>query len=129
MPDQNLIDPHALSRTKAHNRSVQLSTEDITSELVRVLGRQLLAFIVGKDPKSLSRWAAGTHSPKDREEKILRNAYQVFALLDPVESDHTIRAWFMGMNPQLDDESPAEALSEERFRDVATAARSFVNGG
>lgn len=40
-----------------------------------------------------------------------------------------IRAWFMGMNPQLGDESPIEALREGRVRDVMAAARAFVNAG
>jgi hypothetical protein len=46
-----------------------------------------------------------------------------------LESDHTIRAWFMGTNPQLDDESPLEAVREGRNREVLAAARAFVTGG
>lgn len=125
----NLADHQTLRRTRAHSRATELSTEDIVSELLGVLGKHLLAHIVKKDVKSLARWASGEHHPKEREERILRNTYQIFATLDHVESSHTIRAWFMGMNPQLNDESPAEALAEERFRDVATAARAFVSGG
>lgn len=45
------------------------------------------------------------------------------------DADPTIRAWFMGMNPQLDDVSPAEALAEDRFREVLAAARAFLAGG
>jgi hypothetical protein len=36
---------------------------------------------------------------------------------------------FMGMNPQLDDVSPAEALAEGRHRQVMAAARALVSGG
>lgn len=129
MSNVNFAAPQAGNRTTAHGRAVQLSTEDVVGQLVRVLGKQLLAFMVSKDAKSVQRWAKGESRPRERDEKILRNAYQVYALLDQVEGDHTIRAWFMGMNPQLDDESPAEALAEERYRDVAAAARAFVNGG
>lgn len=32
----------------------------------------------------------------------------------------------MGMNPELVDASPAEALSEGRSREVVAAARSYV---
>jgi hypothetical protein len=35
----------------------------------------------------------------------------------------------MGMNPQLEDVSPAEALAEDRYREVMAAARAFVSGG
>jgi hypothetical protein len=33
------------------------------------------------------------------------------------------------MNPQLEDASPAEAIAEDKFRDVMAAARAFVVGG
>lgn len=59
----------------------------------------------------------------------MRTAYQMFDLLESEESDHTIRAWFMGMNPQLDDESSAEALREDQHRAVMAAARAFLAGG
>ncbi|TCW18822.1 hypothetical protein EDD19_1484 [Dietzia cinnamea] len=35
----------------------------------------------------------------------------------------------MGMNPQLDDVSPAEALADGQHREVMAAARAFVAGG
>jgi len=117
------------SRSKAHSRSVQISVEDITVQLLRILGKHLLALIVGRDSRSVARWAAGENHPGHVEERKLRNAFQIFELLASVESDHTVRAWFMGMNPQLNDDSPAEALAAERFQDVAAAARAFIAGG
>lgn len=117
------------ARTRAHNNSVQIAAQDITSELVRVLGKHLLAVIVDKSDRSVVRWAAGTAKPSAQDERRLRDAYQVYALLSQVEGDHTIRAWFMGMNPQLEDEAPAEALAEDRSREVMAAARAFANGG
>lgn len=56
-------------------------------------------------------------------------AFQVVELLSPVEATPTIRAWFIGMNPQLDDESPTEAIRAGRHREVMAAARAFVAGG
>jgi len=50
-------------------------------------------------------------------------------VLRGTESDHTIRAWFIGMNPQLDDVSPAEAISAGKYREVIVAARAFLAGG
>ena len=117
------------ARTRAHNNSVQIAAQDITSELVRVLGKHLLAVIVDKSDRSVVRWAAGRVKPSAQDERRLRDAYQVYALLSQVEGDHTIRAWFMGMNPQLEDEAPAEALAEGRSREVMAAARAFANGG
>jgi hypothetical protein len=82
-----------------------------------------------KSERTVQRWASGDLSPSAKDEKVLRDAYQVYALLLTVEGDHTVRAWFMGMNPQLEDESPAEALAAGRNREVMAAARAFVNGG
>jgi len=53
----------------------------------------------------------------------------VFQLLMSVESPHTVRAWFTGMNPQLDDLSPAEAVRGGQDRAALAAARAFVAGG
>ena len=61
--------------------------------------------------------------------KQLRDTFQVFELLASAESADVARAWFMGMNPQWDDESLAEALSTGRARDVVAAARAFINAG
>jgi hypothetical protein len=53
----------------------------------------------------------------------------VFQLLQEEESAHTIRAWFIGMNPQLNDKAPAMAIREGKTRDALVAAKSFVAGG
>jgi len=117
------------ARTRAHNDSIQISTQDVASELARVLGRQLLGIIVDKGARTVQRWIAGEHSPSTDDEKRLRNSYQVYLLLATVEGDYTIRAWFMGMNPQLQDESPVEALASDKAPEVMAAARAFVAGG
>lgn len=113
----------------AHRRSVQLSTKDLIDALGEKLGTRLLAIVSAKDDSTISRWRTGRASPTERSVQTLRTAYQVFELLRDAESDHTIRAWFIGMNPQLDDDSPAEALAEGRNREVMAAARAFLAGG
>ncbi|MDY0914377.1 MULTISPECIES: hypothetical protein [Rathayibacter] len=118
------------ARTSAHTDALAVSPDDIVRRLAGALGKNLLALIVGRDVRTISRWVENEQlrlGPTD--ERIVRNTYQVFALLLSVEGEHTIRAWFMGMNPQLEDEAPAEALSEGRFREVMAAARAYVNGG
>ncbi len=121
--------PTSQARTSAHNNAIQISSQDIASELARVLGRQLLGIIVDKGARTIQRWIAGDNTPGTEDERKLRNAYQVYQVLSNVEGEHTIRAWFMGMNPQLEDEAPAEALAADRPREVMSAARAFVNGG
>ena len=73
---------------------------------------------VGQDPK-----------PRDEAERRLRAAFQVFHLLLAEDSAHVVRAWFIGMNPQLDDDSPAEAIRDGRLKDTLAAAKAFIAGG
>ncbi len=128
-PTRSRRSPTAASST-AHRASVVESTAEIARFLGENLGPKLVAFIVGADPKTVTRWAhSNGRTPQEDAERRLRGAYQVFQLLQTVESPHTIRAWFMGMNPQLDDRSPAEALNEGQRREVMAAARAFTNGG
>ena len=75
------------------------------------------------------RWAAGERAPRAEHEQRLRCAYQTFHLLLAEESPHTVRAWFLGLNPQLDDQSPAQIIREGDFRDVLVAAKAFLAGG
>lgn len=114
----------------AHRRTVETEIQNIARFLEEALGRNLVAYICGvTDAKAVGRWAKGDRAPRRDAETRLRAAYQVFQLLQEEESSHTVRAWFIGMNPQLDDESPAAVLREGRLKDVIVAARSYISGG
>lgn len=112
--------------SRAADRStVGPSVADIAAFLHDTLGQALVAFMVGvEDPETIGRWAAGVELATDREaERKLRGAYQVFRLVLEKESPHTVRAWFVGVNPQLVGGAPAIAIREGRIRDVLVAAR------
>lgn len=102
---------------------------EIVGRLRRVLGRDVVAVLVKRIPRTVTRWEAGDTKPHAREERLLRAAFAITELIGKVDADEVIRAWFMGMNPQLGDESPVETLREGRVRDVMAAARAFVNAG
>ena len=120
----------AATAAAAHRQSVQVDLSSIAEFLLENLGSGLVGLIAGVDPKTARRWTTGSgRQPREGSERRLRMAYQVFGELLPVEASTTIRAWFMGMNPQLGDQAPAEAIAQERYRDVLAAARSFVSGG
>lgn len=124
------VPPLDRARHRAHRDSVAGDISTITAELQGVLGQALLAVIVDKDVRTIARWVAGaTARPSTRDEQRLRDTLQVQRLLLSVESPTVVRAWFMGMNPQLDDESPAEALANGRAREVMSAARAFADAG
>ena len=82
----------------------------------------------GVERKTVLRWADGT-KPRGESEARLRVAFQAMQLLLSRDSEHTVRAWFIGLNPQLDDVSPAQALHDGKLREVLVAAKSFTLGG
>ena len=113
----------------AHARAVELGISDIAAALQAHLGQVLLGVIVNKNARTLTRWANGAVRPPQASEQLLRDTFQVVELLTSEGSADVARAWFMGMNPQLEDESPAKALSTGRARDVMAAARAFISSG
>jgi hypothetical protein len=120
----------SLASREAHRQTTESSIEQITIFLEEVLGRKLVAALAGvADPKAVGRWASGERTPRPAAEEKLRVAYQVFRLLLAEESKHTIRAWFIGLNPQLNDESPIMVIRAGRFQEVMVAAKAYVSGG
>ena len=116
--------------TEAHRRTVTLEVSGIAAFLHDTLGSKLTAYIAGvADPKMVTRWAGGKSKPGAERERRLRAAYQVFQLLLEAEDEYVARAWFIGMNPQLDDETPSDCLRTGQTKDVMAAARAFLSGG
>jgi len=119
----------ARTDAQVHARSVQVDIAGIARFLDENLGGKLTAYIAGVDSKTIKRWGREEQSPREDAERRLRAAFQVFQLLQTVEAAPTIRAWFMGMNPQLNDASPSEAIREDHHKEAMSAARAFINGG
>ena len=116
---------------QAHREAVEASVSDVADFLQDLLGRRLVAYVVGvKDAKTVSRWAKGeVGEARWESERRLRAAYEIAQLLVRFDSSRVVKAWFIGLNPQLDDESPAEAIREGRLKEAMSAARAFVAGG
>ncbi len=116
-------------RARAHARANETELSAAVKALVQILGHALVAVIVDREVKTVRRWAHG-HGPSGlQEQSRVRDTLQIVELLLASDSPSVVRAWFMGMNPQLNDESPAEVLAEGRAREVMAAARAYVNAG
>jgi hypothetical protein len=63
----------------------------------------------------------------------LRLAFQIAAMLSEQESPRIAQAWLQGLNPQLDDRSPARLIREGDPQEIGPAvigaARAFLVGG
>jgi len=116
---------------QAHRAAVEASLSDVADFLQDLLGRRLVAYVAGvKDAKTVSRWAKGeVGEARWESERRLRAAYEIAQLLVRFDSPRVVKAWFIGLNPQLDDESPAQVIQEGRLKEAMNAARAFVAGG
>ncbi len=67
------------------------------------------------------------------EQQRLRHALVVAMTSADADGPQITQAWFQGLNPQLDDRSPARLLREGELEDVGpavtAAARAFLVGG
>jgi hypothetical protein len=117
---------------RIHRQATAASISDIARFLQEVLSRRLTAYAAGvQDGKTVTRWASGEVTEiRDFEvEQRLRTTYEIVLLLLTQESPRTIKSWFIGMNPELDDLSPIEAIHDGSLKDAMIAAHVFfVNG-
>lgn len=119
---------------EAHTRAIRLPLPEAATELSRILGLKLTAYLGSvKETRAVSEWAAGSREPSAGVQRRLRLALQVADAIARVDGDEVARAWFQGLNPQLGDRSPARLLREgdldEVGPEVVGAARAFLAGG
>ena len=111
-----------------HRQATAASVSEIARHLQEVLSRRLTAYVAGvQDGKTVTRWANGevTEVRDIDVEQRLRTAYEISLLLLTQESPQTVRAWFIGMNPELDDVAPVEAIRDGNLKDALLAAWAF----
>lgn len=114
-------DPHAEAMREPVGR--------VAAGLQEIVGQRLAAVIAGVgNAKAVGLWARGERAPHPDAERRLRDAYHVSLMLLSRESPESVRAWFRGMNPHLDDEAPALAIAD-RPKEVVRAARTFLAHG
>jgi hypothetical protein len=120
---------------QAHDDAMRAPFHFVARELTQMLGAKLVAYIARvSETRAVHEWAAQGREPKDPAvAPRLRLAFQVARLIGQRDSHEVAQAWFQGLNPQLDDRSPARLLREgdldEVGPEIVAAARAFVVGG
>ena len=117
----------------AHRQAILKPFPEIVGELVNILGRKLTAYIGGvKDARAIDRWLEGGEAYNNAEARM-RFTYQVARTLCEFDDPRVVQAWFIGLNPELDDCAPIRYLRENEFETAAPrvlgAARAFLAGG
>lgn len=116
---------------QAHREAMRVSPAEGAATLRDVLTPRLAAYVTGVGAtRTVARWAQGeTAILRESHATRLRAAYEIVRLLSAHESPETIQAWFLGMNPILDDRSPARALNEGDHAAARAAAVAFLAEG
>jgi len=118
---------------EAHRQAITAAFPEVVRSLVAIVGRKQTAYIASiKDARAVDRWMENAAPQKDVEQRV-RLAYHVAAMLRSTDSEGVVQAWFVGLNPELDDDVPIKLLREGSLevdgKRVLNAARAFVAGG
>jgi hypothetical protein len=118
----------------AHTLAVRSTFPEVAGALRELLGPRLVAYLGGvRETRAVHQWAEGARTPSDAVQQRLRVALQVASMVAEVEGPRIAQAWLQGLNPQLDDRSPARLLREGELQEVGPAvvgaARAFLVGG
>ena len=98
----------------------------VTRALLDVLGERLVAVIAGvDDAQTVREWAAGERLPSPTIQQRLESALAISRLLGELEGPETIRAWWIGMNPELGNQAPALVLARDPAS-VRSAALAYL---
>lgn len=116
---------------RAHDDAMRSTFPELVTKLRDILGVRLVAYIGNvKSTKPVAEWAAGTRKPGEEDRDRLLVAYQIAALLREGNEAVTVQSWFKGMNPALNDVSPARVLHQgdpsEVGPEVMAAAKAFA---
>ncbi|MFZ4892852.1 hypothetical protein ACL9RL_00220 [Plantibacter sp. Mn2098] len=113
----------------AHARTARLDVREITRRLNAALGATLVAALAGSKDRSISnRWAkVDGPVPKPETVRRLQFAYRQWEQIAQAESEHVARMWFISANPLLGEETPIDAIREDRFKETAAAVEFMVD--
>jgi hypothetical protein len=118
----------------AHTLAVRATFPEVAAHLRELIGPRLVAYLGSvRETRAVHQWADDGREPSEAVQQRLRLALQVAAMLSEQESPRIAQAWLQGLNPQLEDKSPARLIREgdpqETGPTVIGAARAFLVGG
>lgn len=101
----------------------------LARRLTAVLGPTLVSTLAGStDLRAATGWGSPDGPlPSAYASLRLECAYDAWQKISAAEGDDVARAWFVGRNPWLGDDSPITAIREARFGDVNNAAKACMD--
>ncbi len=118
----------------AHARAMRADFAEVVGALRAILGARLCAYIGSvKETRAVNEWMSGKRAPGPDTQRRLRVALQIADPIAAADGERVAQVWFQGLNPQLEDRSPARLLREGDLDEVGPAvigaARAFLAGG
>jgi hypothetical protein len=118
----------------AHAEAVRLPFNELVTELREILGARLVAYLASvQETRAVNQWGEGTRETDGDTMRRLREAFVIAKTLAQSDPPPVVQAWFQGLNPLLDDRSPARLLREGELDaagpQVLAAARMFLATG
>ena len=129
-----ILSPPPMPDLAAYEQAARLPFPAVVQQLSGLLGAKLVAYLSGvRETNAVRQWGNGVSSAQAPIPQRLRLALQVAMLIAQHDSARVVQAWFQGLNPQLEDRSPARLLREGDLHEVGpevlSAARVFTSGG
>lgn len=119
----------------AYEEATRASKNAVVTQLRDLLGVRLVAVIAGvKETRAVHEWADSDRPIRTPGVEVrLRTALQAARMISDAESSVVAQSWMQGLNPALNDQSPARVLREgdidEDGASVLAAARAFAGIG
>jgi hypothetical protein len=109
----------------AYQQVMRMSVPEVVGRLADLLGGRLVAYLGSvKETRAVRQWMAGDRQPQGATSERLREALTVALMLSSKEERSTIQTWFQGLNPLLDDRSPARLLRDGDLQKIGPEVRS-----
>ena len=110
----------------AYEQAARLPFPAVVQQLSGLLGAKLVAYLSGvRETNAVRQWGNGVSNAQAPIPQRLRLALQVAMLIAQHDSPRVVQAWFQGLNPQLEDRSPARRRAP---RDRPRADRPRAGG-
>jgi hypothetical protein len=121
----------AQSRKLGH-RAALSPFPKVVESLVNLIGAPLTAYLGGvNETRAVRQWMNSERLPHAITQSKLKLALQVAVFLQNEGEEEVIAAWFLGLNPALDDQTPADLIRSaggtEELSAILAAAREFVD--
>ncbi|HET9028932.1 MAG TPA: hypothetical protein VFN49_02035 [Candidatus Aquilonibacter sp.] len=118
-----------ISDADAHSEAMSLPINAVVRRLIALLGATTVATIGGvTETRAVAQWTDGRVPQRPN---VLRFALQLASMIGDEANIESIRAWFAGTNPLLDDQVPSLMLRDRPLHEIGAsmmaAARSFAS--